>query len=122
MQLIPPKEKNVKISFNNLNKGYIYNPVNDKQQLFNNMSKKIKEFPFDHFTSNSSLDIHIQKTIFNNKMIKHKGPKFIKKAEEKYSEIKDKEPNDNMRRRNKKIKNEMPLDNLIIKKKTKKKK
>ena len=112
-QIILQKEKNVKISFNNLNKGFIYQPINENSKLLNNMSQHIKEFPFDHFTSNSSLNIHIQKTIFNNKMIKHKRQKPIKTLEEeKYSEIKDKEPNDNMRRKIKKIKNEVPLDNL----------
>ena len=113
-QIILQKEKNVKISFNNLNKGFIYQPINENNsKLLNNMSQNIKEFPFDHFTCNSSLNIHIQKTIFNNKMIKHKRQKPIKKSEEeKYSEVKDKEPNDNMRRKIKKIKNEVPLDNL----------
>ena len=72
-QIILQKEKNVKISFNNLNKGFIYQPINENNsKLLNNMSQNIKEFPFDHFTCNSSLNIHIQKTIFNNKMIKHK--------------------------------------------------
>ena len=45
-------------------------------------------------------------------MVKHRRLKNISKPEEKNEDIKEKEPNDNMRRRNKKIKNEMPLDNL----------
>lgn len=108
-QLKVPKEKNTKVNFNNLNNGYIFLPLSDSQ---NNVIRNIKEFPFDHFTCNSSLDIHIQKTIFNNKMVKHRRLKNISKPEEKNEDIKEKEPNDNMRRRNKKIKNEMPLDNL----------
>ena len=73
---------------------------------------KVKEFPFDHFTSNSNSDIHVQKTIFNNKMIKRKNPKKKIKQEEKSIEIKDKHPNDNMRKKIKVIKNPIPLDNL----------
>ena len=61
-QLKVPKEKNTKVNFNNLNNGYIFLPLSDSQ---NNVIRNIKEFPFDHFTCNSSLDIHIQKTIFS---------------------------------------------------------
>ena len=107
-----PKEKNLRVS---INKGYIFPPVNENQNIANNISQNMKEFPFDHFTSNSSLDIFIQKTIFNNKMIKTKKPYKPKKPEEKKDDINninDKEPNDNMRRRNKNIGNNMPLDNI----------
>ena len=110
-----PKEKNLRITINNLNKGYIFPPINESQNIANNISQNMKEFPFDHFTSNSSLDIFIHKTIFNNKMIKTKKPNKPKKPEEKNNDINninDKEPNDNMRRRNKKIGNNMPLDNI----------
>ena len=110
-QLFFQNEKDKKNNLNNLNNG-IYEPIFESPKLSNDISQKIKDFPFDHFIWNSSLDIHFQKTIFNNKMIKHNRQKFIKNKEEKYSDIKMKEPNDNMRRRNNKIKKDMPLDNL----------
>ena len=105
-------EKNKKIQFDNLNNCLLKEPINENQKLSNDISQKIKDYPFDHFIWNSSLDIHFQKTIFNNKMIKRNNQKFIKNQEEKYNDIKMKEPNDNMRRRNKKIKKDVPLDNI----------
>ena len=107
IQVKSSQEKNVKININNLNKGFISPPMNESIKI-----SKVKEFPFDHFTSNSNSDIHVQKTIFNNKMIKRKNPKKKIKQEEKSIEIKDKQPNDNMRKKIKVIKNPIPLDNL----------
>ena len=94
-----------------LNNAYIFPPITESQNL-SNISKNFKEFPFDHFASNSSLDIH--QPIFNNKMKKNKKKINVEKKEKEIiiSDVKEKEPNDNMRRRNKKIKNEIPLDNV----------
>ena len=113
-QMIDQKDKNSVIDNNKLNYAFINSTIQENQKIINNkISQKLKEFPFDHFICNSSMNIHIQKTIFNNKMIKIKRLKNTNKKEgKKYIEILDKEPNDNMRRRNKKIRNEMPLDNL----------
>ena len=109
--LIITKEENIKFNMNEANQDYIYPPMNESLKLPIKFPHKYIEFPFDHFGSSSSLDLLSQKTIFNNKMIKHKNVKNKKRKEEKYIEIKQKEPNDNMRRRNKAIKNETPLDN-----------
>ena len=114
-QMIEQKDKNSVNDNNKLNYAFINSTIQENQKIMNNnkISQKPKEFPFDHFICNSSMNIHIQKTIFNNKMIKIKRLKNTNKKEgKKYIEILDKEPNDNMRRRNKKIRNEMPLDNL----------
>ena len=71
-----------------------------------NISQNLKDFPFDHLSSNSSLDIRkpvfitkIQKTMINKEKVQDK---II---------TKEKEPNDNMRRKNKKEKKETPQDN-----------
>ncbi len=113
-RLIFPKDKDSTNNYNQLNNDFINSTIQESQKNINNeTNKNIKEFPFDHFISNSSMNIHIQKTIFNNKMIKIKRLRNLKKKEaNKHIEIQDKEPNDNMRRRNNKIRNEMPLDNL----------
>ena len=109
-QLIFPNDKNS----NNINNDSINSTIQESKKLLNNdLSKNSKEFPFDHIICNSSMNIHCQKTIFNNKMIKIKRLRNSPKNKEgkKYEEIQDKEPNDNMRKKNKKIKNDMPLDN-----------
>ena len=112
-QSISPEHKN-EITNLNLNNGFIL-PITESQHLAN-ISNSLKEFPFDHFANNSSLDIH--KPIFNNKMMKNKKKINIQKKEEVIiSGVKEKEPNDNMRRRNKKIRNEMPMDNIKKKEK-----
>ena len=71
-----------------------------------NISQNLKDFPFDHLSSNSSLDIRkpvfitkIQKTVINKEKVQEKIV------------TKEKEPNDNMRRKNKKEKKETPQDN-----------
>lgn len=68
-----------------------------------NISQNLKDFPFDHLSSNSSLDIRkpvfitkIQKTMINKEKVQDK---II---------TKEKEPNDNMRRKNKKEKKKHP--------------
>ena len=78
----------------------------DVSESKSNISQNLKDFPFDHLSSNSSLDIRkpvfitkIQKTVINKD-----------KVQEKIL-TKEKEPNDNMRRKNKKEKKETPQDN-----------
>ena len=71
-----------------------------------NMSQNLKDFPFDHLSSNSSLDI--RKPVFITKIQKNVINK--EKIQEKIV-TKEKEPNDNMRRKNKKEKKETPQDN-----------
>ena len=123
-RLVYPKDKDSINDCKQLNNIFINSTIQESQKNINNeMHKNNKEFPFDNFISNSSMNIHIQKTIFNNKMIKIKRLRNVKKKEgNKNIEIQDKEPNDNMRRRNNKIRNEMPLDNLKKEKDKEKKK
>ena len=71
-----------------------------------NESQNLREYPFDHLTSNSSLDI--RKPLFNNKNNKSEIREYEKKD---IDFVKEKEPNDNMRR--KKKREEMPRDNFM---------
>ena len=79
----------------------------DGSDNWSNSSQNIREYPFDHFVSNSSLNI--RKPIINNK-----GNKYINIESESEEEIiiKEKEPNDNMRRKNRNKREEMPRDNI----------
>ena len=83
----------------------------DVSDNWSNTSQSIREYPFDHFASNSSLDI--RKPKFNNKTNKNVKKKYLENEEKPI--IKEKEPNDNMRRKNKnKIKKEeIPRDNIM---------
>ena len=71
-----------------------------------NMSLNLKDFPFDHLSSNSSLDIRNPELITKI----HKSV-IIKEKVNETIVTKEKEPNDNMRRKNKKEKKETPQDN-----------
>ena len=96
------KEKN---NFQNHNK---FNFPVDVSDNWSNTSQSIREYPFDHFVSNSSLDI--RKPTSNNR----RNTNIEDENEEQYVYVfKEKEPNDNMRRKNKFKKEDIPRDNII---------
>ena len=74
----------------------------DVSDNWSNTSQNLREYPFDHFASNSSLDI--RKPISNHNEINENDD-----DEREY--VKEKEPNDNMRRKNKR--EEIPRDNTL---------
>ena len=75
-----------------------------------NTSNNLRDYPFDHFASNSSLDI--RKPLNSNNI--GNNEEKINEDEDEIFEVKEKEPNDNMRRKN--IRKEMPSDNCLRKK------
>ena len=88
-----------KIILPNQNNKY-YFPV----EINENNPNNLRDFPFDHLPNSINLDdknSSVNKNILN------------KKIEEENLLIKEKEPNDNMRRKNKKDKSETPQDNYI---------
>ena len=106
-----PKDKNDFIN----NNYKCHFPV-DISDNWSNTSQNIKEYPFDHLASNSSLDI--RKPKYNNKTIKNEKNIYIENDDdEEIMIVKEKEPNDNMRRKNKNKNNikkeEIPRDNIM---------
>ena len=101
--IIHSKDKNDHLMNQNSNNNF---PV-DESDNWSNSSQNIREYPFDHLVSNSSLNIR-------KPIIKNKGNKYINVESESEEEImiKEKEPNDNMRRKNRNKKEEMPRDNI----------
>ena len=79
--------------------------VDLNENMTNNLNNS-KDFPLDHLSSISSSDI--RKPLFNNNL-----NKLIVNKENEQEKIvtKEKEPNDNMRRKNKRDKNITPQDN-----------
>ena len=72
-----------------------------------NTSNNLRDYPFDHFASNSSLDI--RKPLNSNNI--GNNEEKINEDEDEIFEVKEKEPNDNMRRKNKKT--DMPQDSCL---------
>ena len=112
-----PKEQKFKNNF----------PI-DVSDNWSNNSQNVREFPFDHFASNSSLDIRKpiynqnknnenQNNVNNNTKNNNEDNKINKNEIKKEAEeeeifiFKEKEPNDNMRK--KKKREEIPKDNII---------
>ena len=73
-----------------------------------NTSHNLRDYPFDHFASNSSLDIRNPIQSKNNE--NYEG-KINENDDDEIFEIKEKEPNDNMRRKN--IRKDIPSDNYV---------
>ena len=87
-------------------KNYLIDKKYNFPDNWSNASHNIREYPFDHLASNSSLDV--RKTLCNNKVNRSEIRQYEKKNIEF---IIEKEPNDNMRRKNKR--KEMPIDNIM---------
>ena len=109
-QFVFPKDKT-----DIINQNYKSHFPVDVSDNLSNTSNNIRDYPFDHFASNSSLDI--RKPIFkkniesNEDKINENEEAKINCDEDEIFEVKEKEPNDNMRRKNKKA--DMPQDSCL---------
>ena len=97
----------------------------DASDNWSNNSQNLREYPFNHFASSSSLDIrkpiynqnndknNTNNNVINNNDDNKNNHNEIKKEieEEEIFIFKEKEPNDNMRRKRKR--EEIPKDNII---------
>ena len=109
-QFVFPKDK-----ADIINQNYKSHFPVDVSDNLSNTSNNIRDYPFDHFASNSSLDIRkpmYKKNIENNEdKINENEEEKINNDEDEIFEVKEKEPNDNMRRKNKKT--DMPQDSCL---------